>query len=345
MKNLGVLVLVCLLMPVFVEAAALSIDPATPTLSRGDAVKLSVRLDTDEESGECINVVEGVVAFTGPIMPVDVSTGNSIMSIWVEPPVINQAANQITFAGGIPNGYCGRIEGDPRLTNNVFDIIVRADAAADPDGENRVASVYLTEQTLVYLNDGNGTSLAPVTYPSTITVGPELGAEVQDPWKNEIDADTIPPQPFSIYLERDRLAFTGEYYISFNTTDKQTGIDRYEVIEEPIESHWTFNWGRADAPWRVARSPYVLDDQSLNSVIRVKAVDKAGNEYISTLVPDEELRTLSFNQFLSLVLFGAVVVLLAAGAWFVLARRRLKRQGAMLAQLDEDANNYQPPTY
>ena len=30
---------------------------------------------------------------------------------------INKENRTVTFAGGIPNGYCGRVNGDPKLTN------------------------------------------------------------------------------------------------------------------------------------------------------------------------------------------------------------------------------------
>jgi hypothetical protein len=323
-----------LLTPHVGQAASLYLDPGISSMSRGDALKVSVRLDTDEESEECVNAVEGVVTFTGPIEPVDVSLGDSIFSIWVESPTVNEDKTQVTFAGGIPNGYCGRVDGDPRLTNNLFDIIIRADSTPAASGEPITASVQFTAQTVAYLNDGFGTKAPLETFSSSLTVAPELGEFVQDPWTQEIEADNIPPQPFSLQLEKDRVAFAGEYYIAFSTTDKQTGIDRYEVREESLTQFDAFIWGRANVSWVETRSPYVLEDQSLNSIIRVRAIDKAGNEYIATLVPDADLRTLSFKLFLNYVLFVMLVLLAAVCAWFIARRRSLQKRQAEVAAIE-----------
>jgi hypothetical protein len=85
-----------------------------------------------------------------------------------------------------------------------------------------------------------------------------------------------------------------------------------------------FKWGGVGVPWVRAESPYVLKDQTLNSIIRVKAIDKAGNEYIATLIPDESLQTISQNEIITYSVLGAVtVVLLIIGffMWYYLRRR------------------------
>ena len=320
----GVACLVFLMAAQQVGAAALYIDPALSTISRGDALQLQVRLDTNEEVGECVNAVEGVVVFDGPISPVDISTGDSIFSMWVEPPTLSPDRTMVTFAGGIPNGYCGRVEGDPRLTNTVFSIIVRADSQEALDAQSAAATVSFTNQTLAYLNDGLGTIADLQLFPSNLTVLPTVGETISDPWTEAISQDTIPPQAFSIQLARDPLAFTGEYYITFNTTDKQTGIDRYEVMEEPLSQFDAFVWGRADAPWVAARSPqHVLDDQTLNSIIRVRAIDKAGNVYVATYVPDDALRTMTIEQLLTYILFGTLLLMVVVLGWLYYRRRQV----------------------
>ena len=340
-RTAGMLFVVLLLLPSATNAAALYMDPAVTTISRGDALKLSVKLDTDSAADECVNAAEGVITFSGPIAPVDVSLGESIFSVWIEPPALNDAQDQITFAGGIPNGYCGRVDGDPSLTNTVFDIIVRADSTVAENGEPLTATVSFTNQTTAYLNDGLGTLAALDTFDSTITVLPTMGTSIEDPWSAEIAADTIRPQPFSIQLERNERAFSNKYYIVFNTSDKQTGIDRYEVMEETRSQFYTYSWGRADAPWTEARSPYVLADQTLNSTIRVRAIDKAGNAYVATLIPDEELRTLSFEQFLTYLLLGMLVLSLAIGSWLFIRRQTIKKRQA---EIDAIESNYTSST-
>jgi len=155
-------------------------------------------------------------------------------------------------------------------------------------------------------------------------VHPQPGEDVVDDWNTRIAADTTPPTEFSVTLGSDKSIYAGRYFIAFSTTDKQSGIDHYEVIEEPIDDFNLFLWGGIDAPWKKVRSPYLLKDQSLNSTIRVKAIDKAGNEYIATLIPDESIRGVNSRMIFSIVIgaSGVVVLLVLVGAlWFY--RRKL----------------------
>ncbi len=326
-----------------VGAATLYLEPNNSTINLGDSIEVVVRLDTNELEGECVNSVEGVLTYGPGVLPVDVSLGESIFSLWIEPPTINTEAREITFAGGIPNGYCGRIVGDPRLTNILMTLIFRAPGftvGASPDGASQIA---FTGQTKAYLNDGLGTVAELRTLPATITVNQEVGNGVSDPWRTAVRADTFPPEEFSITLDRDELAFGGRYFIAFNTTDKQSGIDHYEVIEEPMIDLKVFNWGASDAPWIDTRSPYILDDQTLNSIIRVKAVDKAGNQYVATLVPDESLRTITdaqrIYQIFRFVSFGFGTIILL-GVLFFVYRRYKKLSVQEVESVAKDTSDY-----
>ncbi len=289
----------------YVSAATLYMDPNKIELMRGDTSVFSLRLNTDP--GECINVVDAVITYTENIEPVDISRGNSILSIWVEEPKINKENRTITFAGGIPNGYCGRIAGDPRLTNNLVDILFMSPGLSIGTTENgNLAKINYGEQTRVLLNDGFGTEAPRQLFGAEITLSPNAGSQVNNEWLDRVEADEIPPEDFTVSLEQTPNAFGGKYFIVFNTTDKQTGLAYYEVIEEPLELINLFSWGAADAPWRETQSPYVLKDQTLNSTIRVRAVDKAGNEYMATLIPDESRRGIPMPY---LLIFGAILVL------------------------------------
>ena len=66
--------------------------------------------------------------------------------------------------------------------------------------------------------------------------------------------DTEPPLPFTPKLERDPNLDGGKYVVIFNTEDKDSGIDHYEVKD-------------GSGPWVVAESPYVLKDQSVSGDI------------------------------------------------------------------------------
>lgn len=315
-------------LPNVAQAATLYLDPAGSVLNRGDSITMAIKLDVDREQNECVNAVDGVITYSDAIEPVDISIGDSIFPLWIESPTINRENRTITFAGGVPNGYCGRVVGDPRVTNTVAEIIFNLPGFSIGGSSDAVATVNFSDETTVYLNDGQGTSIKPRTLGATLDLASRPGDRMQNVWLEDIRADNIPPSEFSISLHRDETAFSGKYYIIFNATDKQTGIDRYEVMEEPLAQLGSFQWGRADAPWEVIRSPYVLKDQTLNSTIRVKAIDKAGNEYIATYIPDESLRTASGDRILLTIfifVFGVLLLILLAVTLSFVRRRKTKK--------------------
>lgn len=340
----GIFLILGILLPTtFLQAATLYIDPGVATLGRGDTITTSVRIMPDQAAGECINAADIVISYPASIQPVDVSIGRSIFSVWVEDPVINKENRTITLAGGIPNGYCGRVQGDPGMTNVIADIIFRSpgfQVGVANSADDKV-DISFTPETQVYLNDGQGTKADLATISSTLELTSTPSPEgIVDDWRTAVREDKLPPEKFSILLERDPIAFSGKYFIVFSTTDKQTGLSHYEVMEEPLAQKEKFNWGSVNAPWEKAVSPYTLKDQSLNSTIRVRAVDKAGNEYIATLIPEESLRSALPNDY-SLYLAGGLgllfVILLFALVFFMMRRRKGKQTEITLA--DEDADS------
>ncbi|HMO78282.1 MAG TPA: hypothetical protein PKD95_03750 [Candidatus Paceibacterota bacterium] len=337
-------VCVCLALIFFavpVSAATIYIDPGVATLNRGDAITAAVRIMPDKETGECINVVDAVVTYTDNIQPVDISIGKSIISMWVESPVINKDNRTITFAGGIPNGYCGRVDGDPRLTNVITEIIFRSpgmQVGGSGDGDVRID---FGPETQVLLNDGEGTRAPLTTLGATFVLEKTAGGSgIVDEWRDVVRNDNLPPERFSIELVKDEegIDFSGRYYIVFNTSDKQTGISHYEIMEEPVLEFAQFKWGGVGVPWVRENSPYVLKDQTLNSIIRVKAIDKAGNEYIATYIPDESQKALSRNALYTYILFAVIGLTLVTSIIFMWLwwRRKGKRK---LIEEDEDGTD------
>ncbi len=319
-RLLPVLVLGVLFFPTTSFGAYLYIDPGDVSLMRGDSTILTVRIDTDE--GECINTIDATVQYDEGIRPVDVSSGDSILNVWVEAPTINHEARTVTLAGGIPGGYCGRAVGDPGLSNVVASIVFQSPGFAIGGDGATSPRVGFSDTTRVLLNDGLGTDAELRTSESVITLLDEPGQNQNNAWGIEVSDDNVPPADFTITLSREETAFSNQYFVSWNSSDKQTGIDHYEIMEEPLEDLYSFTWGRADAPWKTAQSPYVLVDQTLNSTIRVKAIDKAGNETISVLIPNETLRTLSHNRMITLSIVSGVVILSLLLIGYVLFARR-----------------------
>ena len=307
-------------LPTVGQAALLYFDPDVAEIYRGDTTIIDLRIDTDE--GECINTVDVVIQYDATIQAEDVSRGQSILSLWVEDPVIDPVNHTITLAGGIPNGYCGRIAGDPSLTNVVAQIVFRSPGFAIGAGANPVAKITIDPRTQVLLNDGFGTPAPLRTTEVAINLLSTAGPQNTDAWKNQVSDDIMPPGDFVITLSREESAFSGKYFISFNSQDKQSGIDHYEVMEEPIADMYSFTWGRADAPWVVAESPYVLTDQSLNSTIRVRAIDKAGNKTIAVFVPTEAMRGISNERLGTMLVVGVSSLLMILLVVLVLIRRK-----------------------
>lgn len=318
---LAALVVFCA--PLFSDAATLYMDPAETHAFRADTLTVNVRVDTDED--ECINTVDGVITYDPAIVAVDVSRGDSILTLWPESPKIDQENNRITFAGGIPNGYCGRIAGDPRLTNIVAKLVFQVPGfAVGLGGASNEANIVFAPETRVLLHDGTGADAPLRTFGSKVILDTKAGAKIQNDWLAAVNADIDPPAPFSIELVQNDEVFGGKYYIVFSTTDKQTGLDHYEVFEEPIEEMSLFRWGEPDRSWTIAENPYVLADQNLKSIIRVKAIDKAGNERIAVFAPEDTARLIDpLVAVLAIVggvtVLGIVIVL----AYFV--RRRFIR--------------------
>jgi hypothetical protein len=105
--------------------------------------------------------------------------------------------------------------------------------------------------------------------------------------------DTTAPEEFVPEIGQDPSMFEGKYFLSFATTDKTSGIDYFQVKE-----------GKRD--FTKVESPYILKDQNLQSKILVKAVDKAGNEKITVVLPLK--KPFSYWKII-VILIGVMVVI------------------------------------
>jgi len=295
LKIIVILILGFVLFPATTFAAILYLEPSQGQYHQGDTFVVEARIDTEEE---CINTVEVNLGFSQDILGVvDFSQGNSILTLWVKSPEIDQEVGLISFVGGIPGGYCGKVPGDPGKSNLLGRIVFQvrqtphqnefgagqADAKLEhPEGEPSVpygageteAKIEFLESSQVLLNDGLGTLAKLTTKGAVFTILPEKKEAPIDEWQEELEKDNILPESFETEIHQTPAIFEGKYFIIFSTTDKQTGIDYYEVKE-----------GKKD--WKKGESPYLLDDQGLKSIIKVKAIDKAGNERIAEYIPEK----------------------------------------------------------
>jgi len=133
--------------------------------------------------------------------------------------------------------------------------------------------------------------------------------------------DTMPPEDFEPKIAKDPTVFDGKYFLSFTTQDRTSGVDHYEIVEElrrGVLQPFITKLGKKEREplkgWKIAESPYLLEDQSLQSKILVKAIDKAGNERIAKIIP-------SYKVTWEDVLFLVILVLIVVGVVWWLWRR------------------------
>jgi hypothetical protein len=299
------------------DPVVLRLDPGQNNWQPQKEYILKIKADTGEN---CINAARVEIAFPPDLIKiVDFPIGKSLISLWTKLPRGNdiKSANVsglFSFEGGIPGGYCARQTPGSEENNILGEIILKTTAAAvaaqNPAGAP-IMEVKILETSQVYLNDGLGT-LAQTTFGNAEFINAtstETGAPGS--WAGILKNDTTPPDQFEIKINQDKLFRGGKYFITFQTGDKQTGIDRFEISETPL--------GKPSAKdkWKTGASPYVLEDQTLRSKIKVKAYDLAGNETVSEYSPQFSGADIDKKQAAAILM-----AILIAGGLIVFAFRR-----------------------
>jgi hypothetical protein len=256
-RILSVLALSLLFSPGTLFAATLYLDSANE-YAKGETFVLPIRLSTEDE---CINAVQVTLSYPESMQAVDFGKGNSILTLWVEEPKIDTTRRVVTFSGGVPGGYCGRVPGDPALTNVLGKVVFTALS------EDQNATVTIAPSSALYVNDGLGTKLSPDVQNAQFSIVAATSSK-ENPWIREVTNDAVPPDPFEVIVESTRGVFGGKYFAVFATVDKQSGLDHYEIFER--------------GGWSTVTSPHKLSNQSLEGGVVVRAIDKAGNERLGT---------------------------------------------------------------
>lgn len=242
-----------------------------------------IMLDT---TGQNINTIGLQISVPQNITFERYDDSNSLVTVWVNRPTLINP-NTIYLSGIIPNGFTSVV--DPFSPKYILPgKIIRLYFVAKNSG-----SFPLTISNIdTYLNDGQGTKVDSNALSPIITVD-NISAT------NSVQtlADHIPPLSFTPAIVSDPNLYNGKYVVIFNTQDKESGIDYYQVKE-----------GNKD--WVTATSPYLLIDQSLNGDIVVKAVDKAGNVTLETAQRTSNISTKN-NKTMNLIegLIVAVIIL------------------------------------
>jgi hypothetical protein len=262
-------------------ASALSISTEKDSYGPGDTFVATIHLDPYRD--ECVNAVQIAVTYPPQLLQASaVAKAESILSLWPTEPLIDQERGVVTYTGGIPAGYCGRVQGDPGETNITAKIIFTV-LAGGSDLDMMLG--FDSTQTQVLLNDGLG-SPSPIEFRNANITRTATSAGGVNEWLTEVHEDTIPPEPFSVLVHRDEKIFQGKYFLVFGATDKQSGVHHYEILEEDPERPGYAAGGKEKVYPITASTPYVLLDQTLKSKISVRAIDHAGNSEETIVMPD-----------------------------------------------------------
>lgn len=288
MKKLLVLMSLMLFLPRGVFAATFVLSPSSSTIGVGETFDVLVSVDGE---GEDLNAVEGDLVYDPSILRfVSADTSQSNLTLWVKDPSMSasQSSGDVAFSGITPGGFGSvlipRTDGIPQgmLFAARFEVV----AVGDP--------ALAVKNVSALLNDGLGTA----TTVSVTHVGFTLRESATGNAVTSSGADTFSPQEFSVQIVRDAQLADGKWVAVFQTTDKESGVDHYELQE---------NGGT----WNTAMSPYVLEDQDGQTNVVVRAIDHAGN--VREAMIDTRLWIVRYGLWciLGAILLSAVIPLIA----------------------------------
>lgn len=280
-------IFVFIFFPALARASGFFFDSTADKIYQGDTFIVQLKLSTTDN---LINAVEGYLSFDNNNLEVkEVSTGGSIFSLWPKPALILNEKGEISFVGGVMGGFQGA---NAEILKIIF--------LAKKEG---TAGLNFEKNSLLFLNDGKGTKISYTVRPFKLSIlkrPTELAPK--DEWQPLLKQDTNPPEPFELILDKSPFVFEGDYFISFFTTDKESGVDHYEIKE-------------GEGMLVKADSPYKLNDQSLRSVIEVKAVDKAGNERLAVLQPLHPEKIYQKSWFWGIIIIVLAFLYLGGKLW------------------------------
>ena len=191
-----------------------------------------------------INAIEGTIMVPKEITITQIYDGNSTILFWVDKPIFDKDKNTIRFSGFTPGGFQGK--------HFLFSILGN-----------------FTEQDLNKFNFSGVRALGNDGLGTQVPVKLLLSSST-------IEKDTVPPEIFIPIISKSNVAFDNSYFLSFIAQDKGVGIDHYEYATTRL-------FGPSVSDWKKAESPLSLTQDESSQRIFIKAVDKSGNERISTI--------------------------------------------------------------
>jgi hypothetical protein len=242
-----------------VLAVQINMQSEAETINVSERLWVDVMLDTQ---GEIINAISGTVSYSkDKLILVDYNNGDSIITLWIDQP--DPGSADTSFAGVTPGGFSGVLS--PMYSGTRAGKVISFQFEVIKGGLFEIG----IDDMEVLLHDGSGTlastSIESLNLEATENI-------IISPSKDSIAEDLDPPEPFIFKVIRDEGIADDKFVVVFNTVDKGSGIDFYEIKE-------------GNKPFEHATSPYVLNNQHLDGAIVVRAVDKAGNIQASRVGP------------------------------------------------------------
>jgi hypothetical protein len=270
-------------------AARLYFEPDAGAFSLDSTFSVNVKLDAENQE---INAVDVNLSFPSDICKTkDFSDGGSIVNFWVRKP--KAEGSRISFSGLIAGGFKGK---DGQLIKIFMNC-----------GEGN-GSLIFQYNSQALLNDGKGTPASLKISDFQFLISKQI--PISKTPISEIK-DIEPPESFEPQIGKDPAVFDGKWFLVFATQDKQSGIDYYAVYESASKK----DTARIEAnDWTRAESPYLLKDQALKSFVYVKALDKAGNERIAALSPQNAIKWYDGWQ-----IWGIITITIIVG-WLILKK-------------------------
>ncbi|MGC9610986.1 MAG: hypothetical protein ABSE68_02085 [Minisyncoccia bacterium] len=276
------------------EAATVFFRADGGQINPGQIFTVDVLVDAGNED---LNAFEGKILFPQDLKLESINDGDSIINFWAKKPrVLENALNGkkiIEFSGITPGGFSGAL-GPFQGTHpgKIFSFSLSSRSSGSFEIQAKDFNFLL--------NDGQGSPANLTVAPLKISITGDMSASSS---MTRVNRSLSIPETFTPQIASDPTVWDGRYFLVFNTEDKETGIDRYEVAETKKEN--------SDKIWNPAESPYLLKDQSLSSYVFVKAVNKAGNERIEELKPSAP----SHGYFIGII--SGIIILIGALALFL----------------------------
>lgn len=288
-KSFTIFIFSLLIIPsISFSATRLYFEPQSLSAGVGGEFKVAININTSDS----INALNAAIAIPSSFKYTGYSDGNSLLNIFVDKPSFDSEKQILSFSGLIPRGFTGSgkllvLNFSPKYSSNnsVFKFDRTNTYALSNSEDPKKVSLILSDL------------LIPVDSNATNTL-------------KKIDDKDL-PEYFEPVVSFDSKIFEGLPFVVFNTVDKKSGINHYEVSISKSKSKYD---------WKEGVSPYVIKTEDVNKYIAVKAVDNDGNERI-VFVNNNSTSDIWHSSYLIVIILVTLVLIVLA---FYFSRKKRK---------------------